>query len=47
MISKDKVKNWFRNQTVNQVILIKNQKIAYHKIIGDGDGGIFKEKGFY
>ena len=37
-ISKDKVKDWFRNQTVNQVLLLRNQKIAYHKTIGDGYG---------
>ena len=37
-ISKEKVKAWFRDQTVNQVLLLKNHKIAYHKIIGDGDG---------
>ena len=37
-ISKEKVKEWFRNQTVNQVLLLSNQKIAYHKTIGDGYG---------
>ena len=32
-ISKDKVKNWFRNQTENQVLLLRKHKIAYHKTI--------------
>jgi hypothetical protein len=34
----DYVKKWYKSQPVNQIIIPRRQKIAYHKIIGDGSG---------
>ena len=32
------VKEWYRQQNVNQILNNRKQKIAFHKIIGDGHG---------
>ena len=32
------VKEWYKPQNVNQILYNRKQKIAFHKIIGDGHG---------
>ena len=37
-IDKNEVKEWYKKQSVNQILVTRRNRIAYHKIIGDGDG---------
>ena len=37
-VPSDYVRDWYRRQSVNQIIANRKQKIAFHKTIGNGHG---------